>query len=333
MALEKITEAQMNANGVIAAPDVLNGTAAENKAIFDRMVRSVVAPAYNACVDAVNALQALDAGLKASEEQRTAAEVGRVDAEKDRVAAENDRVRAELERVAAELARVTAETNRENAEAKRENLETGYVAQAKKAAEDAKEAAKQAAAEGTMKKTVYDPQGKETDIFKYVDEHTGGGGSGVHIGPEPPTNGETVWIDTDEQEGSFYTAAQVNELLANKVSMKLVWSNENPASDFAKQTISIPLESGDAVYIEGCDNTGNTNYKAAMCPFLRVGERGRIVRMSRSWTNFAERVVTVYASSIDFDDAYLRNFASGSAAVANDNCIPTKIYVIKGVQA
>ena len=171
MALEKITEAQLNANGVIAAPDVLNGTAAENKAIFDRLVRSIVAPAYNACVDAVSALEALDTGLKASEEQRTAAET-------ERVGAETARVQNELQRVAAELARAAAETEREIAEKARQDAETGYVAQANNAAtrsqswaeggtgsregEDANNAkywatkAKENAA-GDMKKDVYDP--------------------------------------------------------------------------------------------------------------------------------------------------------------------------------
>ena len=40
MALEKITEQQMNEQGVCAAPDILNGTPAQNKALFDRMVRN-----------------------------------------------------------------------------------------------------------------------------------------------------------------------------------------------------------------------------------------------------------------------------------------------------
>lgn len=53
MELKRITEEEMNAQGVIAAPDILNGTPAQNKAIFDRMVRSLVAPAVNACVDAI----------------------------------------------------------------------------------------------------------------------------------------------------------------------------------------------------------------------------------------------------------------------------------------
>ena len=48
---KKITDVQMNNNGVISAPDKLTGTAAENKAVFDKLVRATVAPQYNALID------------------------------------------------------------------------------------------------------------------------------------------------------------------------------------------------------------------------------------------------------------------------------------------
>ena len=54
MALEKITEEQMDTYGICAAPDILSGTAAENKALFDRMIRQLVVPAVNACIEAAN---------------------------------------------------------------------------------------------------------------------------------------------------------------------------------------------------------------------------------------------------------------------------------------
>lgn len=54
MALEKITEEQMDTYGVCAAPDILSGTAAENKNLFDRMTRQLVVPKLNACIDAIN---------------------------------------------------------------------------------------------------------------------------------------------------------------------------------------------------------------------------------------------------------------------------------------
>ena len=56
MALKRITEEEMNAQGVIAAPDILNGTPAQNKAIFDRLVRNVVAAAFNSLAEELEGL-------------------------------------------------------------------------------------------------------------------------------------------------------------------------------------------------------------------------------------------------------------------------------------
>lgn len=55
-ALQKITDTQMDAKGVCAAPDILNGTAAQNKAVFDRLVRDLIAVYYNSLVDQLTAL-------------------------------------------------------------------------------------------------------------------------------------------------------------------------------------------------------------------------------------------------------------------------------------
>jgi hypothetical protein len=54
VALEHITEAQIDAAGVGSAPDVVTGTPSEVKAIFDNLVRAVVATAVNLVVDEVN---------------------------------------------------------------------------------------------------------------------------------------------------------------------------------------------------------------------------------------------------------------------------------------
>lgn len=123
MALKKITDAEMDAAGVVAAPDVLSGTPAQNKAVFDRMVRQLVAPAYNAAVDAINEIDDVEKGIETAEEQRVAAENARAAAETARENAEAARQTAERERQNAEAARQTAETARED-------KETGYVADA-----------------------------------------------------------------------------------------------------------------------------------------------------------------------------------------------------------
>lgn len=123
MALKKITEAEMDAAGVVAAPDVLSGTPAQNKAVFDRMVRQLVAPAYNAAVDAINEIDGVEKGIETAEAQRVAAENARA-------AAETERENAEAARQTAETERQTAEAARQSAETAREDKETGYVADA-----------------------------------------------------------------------------------------------------------------------------------------------------------------------------------------------------------
>lgn len=141
MAIHKITEQEMDANGVCAAPDILNGTPAENKAVFDRMIRQVVAPAYNACAEAVDQVEARVPEWEAAEQARQEAEVQRETAENARVLAEEKRAAAEQKRQTAEVQRETAETQRKDAEIKREDKETGYIAQAKHWAEEAQKAA------------------------------------------------------------------------------------------------------------------------------------------------------------------------------------------------
>lgn len=123
MTLKKITEQEMNAQGVCAAPNILNGTPAENKSIFDRMVRSLVAPAINACVDAVEEVNQNQVDWEQQEQARETGEQGRVTAEVQRAAAEQQRANAEAQRVDAEAARGGAETARQTAEAERQSAE------------------------------------------------------------------------------------------------------------------------------------------------------------------------------------------------------------------
>lgn len=60
MALYKITDEQVQNSGVISAPDKLTGTAAQNKAIFDKLVREVVKVQLNNLVDALMAYTGAD---------------------------------------------------------------------------------------------------------------------------------------------------------------------------------------------------------------------------------------------------------------------------------
>lgn len=121
--LQKITEQQMDAAGVCSAPDVLSGSTSENKAVFDKMVRQLVAPAYNAAVDAIEAINQTESGIQANEAKRAEAEAERAEAEAGRADAENARVRAEQDRTEAERARSDGEAARQEAENERKAAE------------------------------------------------------------------------------------------------------------------------------------------------------------------------------------------------------------------
>lgn len=53
----KITESGINAHGVVSAPDRLTGTAAENKKVFDQLVRTVVAECVNGLIDELSSTE------------------------------------------------------------------------------------------------------------------------------------------------------------------------------------------------------------------------------------------------------------------------------------
>ena len=108
----KITDAQIKEKGVIASPDTLNGTAAENKSVFDRLTREIVAPQFNAIVDTFADMEETTHIWSSREDNRQLAEADRGLAEAQRRRAEADRVAAEATRAQAEAARAEAESKR-----------------------------------------------------------------------------------------------------------------------------------------------------------------------------------------------------------------------------
>jgi len=124
MALKHITADDIARYGVVAAPDRLTGKAQDNKAIFDRLVRELVAVAVNQVIDQTNALMTAEDVRLEQESGRIEAEAARVAAEALRAAAEEARAAAEALRDAAERERKSAEESRTRAEQGRETAET-----------------------------------------------------------------------------------------------------------------------------------------------------------------------------------------------------------------
>lgn len=113
---QKITDAQIREKGVIASPDTLTGTADENKSVFDRLVREIVAPQFNVIVDTFADMEESTDEWRAKEDERQQAETVRQENEVERQTAEDDRLQNENDRVSEELNRVEAEKARADAE-------------------------------------------------------------------------------------------------------------------------------------------------------------------------------------------------------------------------
>ena len=59
----KITQGETAANGVVSAPDVLTGTAQENKAVFDKLINQTVMVKHNGLIDELSTSGAGDTGI------------------------------------------------------------------------------------------------------------------------------------------------------------------------------------------------------------------------------------------------------------------------------
>ena len=169
--LQKITDEQMDAVGVVSAPDVLTGTPSENKNVFDKMVRQLIAPAYNRAVDAIDAINQTESGIQAAEAVRVAAENGRVQAESSRAAAETQRSQAEQARTERESAREAAEQLRSTQETARVQAENSRISaeQERSLAESARasaEAARISAEQGRLSQEELRRQAEQERVSK-----------------------------------------------------------------------------------------------------------------------------------------------------------------------
>lgn len=122
--IKKITAEDIAQYGVVAAPDKLEGDPAQNKMIFDRLVRELVANAVNQAIDVVNGISPQIEEWAAAEAQRILNEQNRETAEGERDSAEDAREENETGRVNAETLRATNEDTRKTAETQRAAAET-----------------------------------------------------------------------------------------------------------------------------------------------------------------------------------------------------------------
>ena len=179
--------------------------------------------------------------------------------------------------------------------------------------------------------------------LKYLDPITGeykkvasgGGGTSIPASDTEPASGN-YWLDTSEEGGTYYTAGEVDNMLAalpKGVQMDLLWENPDPTVNFDAQTISLDFSGYDDVCVKALNSTsGDTLIDAR----TEVGKSGVLVKIASSssegwYIMLQTRAFTVRDTSIQFGiTEYGRD--GGYVNDRTDLIIPYKIYGIKGVQ-
>ena len=117
------------------------------------------------------------------------------------------------------------------------------------------------------------------------------------------------------------------------VSMKSLWINASPTSDFATQTISLNLSGYEYVLVR---YLYSTDYQSLnQIAIVKVGGDAYLTFTGGASTNIylSQRTISVGSDSVVFGAPVYKTYASTSKPTANNKyCIPVEIIGIKGVQ-
>ena len=109
------------------------------------------------------------------------------------------------------------------------------------------------------------------------------------------------------------------------LSMKLLWTNSNPSTSFAAQTVSLDLSGYDAVYILA-RNVPVTDTQNSLVSMLALkGQASSLVVTSRLSNNTGARRFTATDTGVAFE------YCGYNGQTNNDVLVPYKIYGIKGI--
>ena len=117
------------------------------------------------------------------------------------------------------------------------------------------------------------------------------------------------------------------------VSMKSLWTNASPTSNFAAQTIPLILNGYEYVLVRYLYSTNYQNYN--QIAIVKVGRDAYLTFTGVASTNIylSQRTISVDNVSVTFGAPVYKTYASTSNPTANNEyCIPVEIIGIKGVQ-
>lgn len=112
-----------------------------------------------------------------------------------------------------------------------------------------------------------------------------------------------------------------------------LWTNPNPTSDFAAQTLSLDLSGYDMLLVYAWDTVGDV----APVSYIIEAPGTTFITAFRDFTNsnaipMTYRKVTITGAGITFGNGtYKLTNQQSSPATRNDFRVPTKIYGIKGI--
>jgi len=112
------------------------------------------------------------------------------------------------------------------------------------------------------------------------------------------------------------------------LEMDLLWTNPNPTSDFAGQTLSLDLTNYAMVLVLSNANRTDDKYVSCTSTFVVKGVKAKLLNYEK---RFEFRTLNATNSSIVFSDNTNISTYNGSATTDNGWNIPYKIYGIKGV--
>lgn len=168
-------------------------------------------------------------------------------------------------------------------------------------------------------------------------------GNGVAIQDDEPTNGELIWIDTDDPgtqhiipEIDDSTTSLVDTWSSSKIAslgFHLLWENESPTSSFAPQTINLAANTCDLFYVVFRQSTGDATIFPGSS-FFKPGEATAFMNPNGSSNGYVggvnlliRRITASTQTTITFDKGYVIGNIPGDPR--NDLGIPVAVYGIK----
>lgn len=136
----------------------------------------------------------------------------------------------------------------------------------------------------------------------------------------PVTTIDQVLMEDGERASE---AVATKQYVDNRSGIELLWTNPNPLSSFAAQTITVDLSDYSFVHILlKLDNSGGASALSQISP--------KGLRIIASWAGNSNRyrVYTATDNGVNFEAAYIVT-AFGSQTQDNGYVVPYQIYGIK----